>query len=256
VRPYGTVSPLFWTGSTGKRLRANRDAQVVALYLMTNPHSHQTGLYYLPKMYLAHEIGIPLEGACKALQSLSDEAFCLYDEASEWIWVREMAAWQIGTNLKQGDKRCEGVHKYLESVPDLPFLHEFKERYKNDFHLTNTPTPLEGASEGLSLNKTGTIQDIGASPDPSPKARKSRKTTFPDSFALSPDLAAYAAEHLPDADVPEMFEGFKRKALAKGWTYASWDRAWQEFVRNCRVGSGHFAAGQYPKKGAGGVRWQ
>lgn len=159
MRPYGTVSPLFWTGKTGKKLRADRDAQLIAIYLMTGPHSHQTGLYYLPLMYLSHETGIPIEGARKALSTLTDDGFCRYDESSEWVWVCEMAAWQIGSNLKDNDKRAMGVQSYLGTVPDLPFLGDFFARYSRDFHLK---TPQLGGSEApskgstLSRNKTGT----------------------------------------------------------------------------------------------------
>lgn len=94
-------------------------------------------------------------------------------------------------------------------------------------------------------------------PSPQPKTRrtKSALVPLPDAFELTPDLARYAAAKLPDANVTEMFEGFKGKAVAKGWKYADWDRAWQEFVRNCRKDSGHFAAGMYPKINGSKGEW-
>jgi hypothetical protein len=161
LRPYGTVSPQFWTGKTGKKLRADRDAQVIAVYLMTSPHSHQTGLYYLPLMYLSHETGIPIEGAKKALSLLDDDGFCRYDHQAEWVWVCEMAAWQIGTSLKDTDKRALGVQSYLESVPDLHFVGDFIARYQGDFHLhpVDNTRPYEGASKGHTLIRTGTEQE-------------------------------------------------------------------------------------------------
>src|SRR5688572_15834709 len=135
MRPYATISPMFWTGSTGKRLRKNPDAQRVAFYLITSPHSHQSGLYYLPMMYLCHEIGMTMEGACKALADLTADHFCRYDDESEWVWVCEMAAWQIGTQLSISDKRCKGVQQYVAGLPDLPFKAAFIERYASDFNL-------------------------------------------------------------------------------------------------------------------------
>ena len=42
--------------------------------------------------------------------------------------------------------------------------------------------------------------------------------------------------------------GFRGKALAKGWQYADWRQAFQEFVRNASQNSGHWSAGQYPRK--------
>jgi hypothetical protein len=80
-------------------------------------------------------------------------------------------------------------------------------------------------------------------------ARKAapHKTTIPDGFSLDTSLAAYALEHLPGVNPSELFESFKSKALAKGWTYCDWRRALQEFIRNCAPNSGHWASGQYPK---------
>lgn len=252
MRQYGTVSPLFWTGKTGKRLRSDRDAQLVALYLMTNPHSHQTGLYYMPVMYLANETGIPLEGASKALQKLEAEGFCRYDQDTEWVWVCEMAAWQIGTGLKATDKRVLGVQQYLESAPDLPFTKSFVTRYAEDFHLSQTPQKRdsEAPSKGLISNRTRTEQEQR----PSKKSGSpSRKSILPEAFDLTDDRRSYAAAKIPDANVPELFESFRGKARAKGWQYVDWDRAWQEFVRNTAPNSGHWSSGQYPKLNGSGL---
>jgi hypothetical protein len=49
MRDYAKVAPTFWNGETGKKIRElGRDAQVVALYLITCPSSNWIGLYYLP----------------------------------------------------------------------------------------------------------------------------------------------------------------------------------------------------------------
>ena len=56
MRDYGKVSPQFWIGQTGKKLRAEgMEAQIVAMYLMTSPHANMLGLYYCPAMFIAHE---------------------------------------------------------------------------------------------------------------------------------------------------------------------------------------------------------
>jgi hypothetical protein len=163
MRPYATVSPLFWTGSTGKKLRKNPDAQRIALYLMTCPHSHQTGVYYLPMMYLCNEVGIPEKGASKALAWLSEEGFAKYDNASEWVWVCEMASWQIGSSLTETDKRCKGVQQYISTIPSLPFVPGFRARYSVDFHLVPPLkiSPLQGATEGASSEQSGTGTGTG-----------------------------------------------------------------------------------------------
>ena len=49
MRDYGKVSPGFWIGETGKALRGDMEAQIVALYLMTSPHATMTGVYHCPR---------------------------------------------------------------------------------------------------------------------------------------------------------------------------------------------------------------
>lgn len=90
MREYCKVSPQFWTGATGKEIRkTGRDAQLVALYLLTCPNSNWIGLYYMPLPTLCHETGLKPEGAWKALRSLSEAQFAYFDDASEHVFVVE-----------------------------------------------------------------------------------------------------------------------------------------------------------------------
>lgn len=157
MRDYGKVSPQFWIGRTGKSLRsAGAEAQLVSLYLLTNPHANMIGLYYMPLMFIAHETGLGMEGASKGLASAIKAGFCHYDEQSEMVWVPEMAAHQIGSNLSPKDKRCPGVQNEYNAQPDNPFLSMFYDKYQIHYHMTvrrgdvdkNESEP-EGASKGL-----------------------------------------------------------------------------------------------------------
>src|SRR5439155_917307 len=83
MRDYAKISPQFWIGSTGRKLRdAGPEATLVALYLLSNPHANMLGLYYLPQLYIAHETGLGIEGASKGLRRTIEAGFCDYDEAS------------------------------------------------------------------------------------------------------------------------------------------------------------------------------
>lgn len=118
MRDYGKVSPQFWIGETGKQLRGDAPAQLLALYLMTCPHSTMTGVFHCPVLYMAHETGLGMEGATKALTRLSEVGFCDYDEASEMVFVVRMAAYQIGESLKPNDNRVAGLRKEIERMPE------------------------------------------------------------------------------------------------------------------------------------------
>src|SRR5690625_1529766 len=148
MRDYGKVSPQFWIGETGKKLRAaGPEAQVVALYLMTCPHSNMIGMYYLPVMYMAHETGLGMEGANKGIQRAIEAGFCSYDEASEVVFVHEMAKFQIADELKPTDKRCKGVQNEYDSVPENPFLSMFYEKYSTAYHMSKN-RGNSGTSDG------------------------------------------------------------------------------------------------------------
>ena len=59
MREYAKLAPTLWTGETGKALRKKGpEALIVAVYLMSSPHSNMLGLYYQPVMYMAHETGL------------------------------------------------------------------------------------------------------------------------------------------------------------------------------------------------------
>ena len=114
MRDYGKITPAFWCGGTGRQLRGQADLQRVALYLVTGPSANMIGLYYLPLPTLQHEVGISKQRALKALRKLSEIGFADYDTVSEYVWVREMARFQIGESLKPNDNQVRGVEKELE----------------------------------------------------------------------------------------------------------------------------------------------
>ena len=145
MRDYGIVSPQFWIGATGKALRGNADAQVLALYLMTSPHANMIGVYHCPVIYMAHETGLTPEGASKALASLSEVGFCTYEEASEVVFVARMAAYQIGESLAATDNRVKSIQKDVAKITSASIRQAFIATYSVAFHLA-----IEGKKKGIS----------------------------------------------------------------------------------------------------------
>lgn len=149
MREYSKFSSLFWTGETGKKLRAGGgDAQRVAAYLFTCGSANWLGLYYLPLPILYHELNMTEEGASKALRRVSEADFAHYDPVSEHVWVPEMAFHQIGDQLEPGDNRIKGIVKDLEPFRKTPFFNLFLDKYRTVFHLESV-SPSEAPSEPL-----------------------------------------------------------------------------------------------------------
>ena len=177
MRDYGIVSPRFWIGETGRKLRKLPDAQRIAMYLLTAPMAEMTGVFFLPVGTIRNDVGAPceplvaplkglergyegaykslqrpfqgaskgyeppleghqraLEGVKRALLALQALGFCYYDFESEYVFVIEMARWQIAPKLKASDNRAKGLRKIVENLPN-PMRARFIARYNEDFSL-------------------------------------------------------------------------------------------------------------------------
>ncbi|WP_394780001.1 hypothetical protein [Undibacterium sp.] len=134
MRGYAKVYSRFWMSGTGRKLRQEgRLAQLVAVYLITGPQANMLGLYYLPKSLIAHEIGMDAQETEEALQACERAGFSKYDDATETIWVFEMARFQIEEKLVATDKRSKGVQAEYDYQPDNPHLPAFFDKYAEAF---------------------------------------------------------------------------------------------------------------------------
>lgn len=170
MREYSVVTPAFWIGDTGKALRGDKDAQLLAMYLMTSPHSNTTGVFHCPILYMAHEIGLPLEGATEALARLIEAGFCEYEGVSETVFVVRMATFQIASSLKLGDNRILRLKKALSRMASPHMRSRFIAIYSEAFCLN------------LEAQKTSPLQ---APPKPRTRTRKTN-TPIADKSAKSP----------------------------------------------------------------------
>jgi len=214
MRDYGTVSAKFWIGNTGKILRGDCQAQVLALYLITSPHSSMSGLYYCPTTYMAQDTGIPLEGASKALRKLINVGFCEYDEKMEMIFVIRMAQYQIGGNLSTKDKRRIGLIKELKKIPNTVLLKSFLKEYSELFNLNpaefgvDIHSPFEGAQMPLLSQDQDQDQDqeqdreLGRRREPPPPQQPDFKDRVPPEGSSYRLKTIYAAMQNVDFNVP------------------------------------------------------
>jgi|GEM_PF-2313540 len=174
MRDYAKVSPKIWTGETGKAMRGHAEAQIVAMYLMSSPHSEMTGVYTCPILYIAHETGLGMEGASKGLQRLVEIDFCTYDEASDTVFVHEMAKYQIGEELKVNDNQVKSVKKAFSAMKGL-IRERFFDRYKEAFHLveaspSKAPSKPRTGTEARTEAGTGSVPNgTGGEPPKSPE---------------------------------------------------------------------------------------
>jgi hypothetical protein len=134
VTYYGIILPRYWTGTTGRALqkRGGKDAQILGAYLFSNEHANMIGLYRLPTVTIRAELGLTPASIVKAFQALSEEQFAFYDEATGYVWVREMARFRLQISdeiFKTSDKRRIGAERLYESIPENPYLGPFFDKY-------------------------------------------------------------------------------------------------------------------------------
>lgn len=224
MRDYGIVSPRFWIGETGRKLRKMPDAQRIALYLMTAPMAEMTGVFYCPVATILNDVGDPceglasayegaseglargdvppseghqmgIEGVKRALKTLQELDFCFYDFESEFVFVKEMACWQIAEKLRPSDNRVKGIRRAVENFPK-PMRTRFLARYNEDFSLgfeekteAEKASPLEAPSEPHRSQEQEQKQEqeqehkeVVAAPASKPKSKREPVLLFPDAL--------------------------------------------------------------------------
>lgn len=166
MRDYSVVTPAFWIGDTGKKLRGNVNAQLLAVYLMSSPHSTMTGVFHCPILYMSHETGMTFEGATEALARLCEVGFCEYDADCEVVFVTRMASFQIAESLKPGDNRIIGLKKELAKMAPAHMRAKFLAIYSVAFCLAEDaektgklPSPSKAPTKPRTRTRTRTLID-------------------------------------------------------------------------------------------------
>jgi hypothetical protein len=138
MRKFVMVSPTFWIGQTGRDLRnAGPTAQLLALYMLSNPLANYTGLYRLPIIYIANDLGLDLDQVRATLAAVEQTGFAKYDNASEYVWIIEGARHQLGEELKKKDLKVKYVNKEFSAISkSCPFLADYFVKYGTALRLT------------------------------------------------------------------------------------------------------------------------
>jgi hypothetical protein len=196
MRDYGRITPMFWTRGTGKAMRGNTDAQLVALYLCSCPNATMVGIYYLPLVTLAHETGLTEQRALAALATCERVGFAYYDVAAELVWVPNMATYQIGETVDPKDKRRGGpLRAELAKLGGHRFTREFWTRYEVAYGLGPCPFTLEQECNPVQSARPG-LQSGSSHQD-------QEQDQDQDQDQEQDPIAAKAAPSLPGVESPQ-----------------------------------------------------
>jgi hypothetical protein len=121
---YRTICTQLWTDKKVQQLSVQ--GKLLFVYLITNPHTHLSGIYYLPKELILKETGISNTLLHTLFTSLSCDSLNLahYDNESSTVFVVNMFGYQ-GT----GEKNERAAANQLRGLHDTPLISLFLERY-------------------------------------------------------------------------------------------------------------------------------
>lgn len=111
MRDYGKVHTTFWSSSTMRKL--SEDGRMLALYLLTSPHSTIAGVYRLPDGYVCEDLQWPSERVAKGFGELLANGFANRCETTKWVWICKHLEW----NALENPNQRKSAAKVAYSIP-------------------------------------------------------------------------------------------------------------------------------------------
>ena len=166
---YRTLDAALWTDPKVRRLTP--ESRLVFVYLITSPHSHVSGIYYLPSVLIPVETGlnqVQVQAALKELtappptdrrghrrnhrQTAGTEqnrgesyGLVLWDQEAETVWIRNALRYQ-----GRGEKVLRAVANHVKSLRSAVLVPKFVAYYPQVKKFLD-PAFLDTLSDTLSI---------------------------------------------------------------------------------------------------------
>jgi hypothetical protein len=122
---YRTIETSIWFDPKFTELPA--PGKLLFLYLITNPHAHVSGIYYLPEEVVRRESGLKADSLDRLWDTLSESGLSFRDRIVQIVWVKNMLRHQGGhskliaaaANHVGTLHNSELVKKFLDYYPDV-----------------------------------------------------------------------------------------------------------------------------------------
>ena len=112
MRDYGRVYTAFWTSEDVRSL--TDDGRLLALYLLTSPHSTIAGVFRLPNGYASDDLQWGTERVADGFSELIAKGFADRCETTKWVWIRRFLDW----NAPEGPNQWKAARKVAALVPN------------------------------------------------------------------------------------------------------------------------------------------
>lgn len=207
------------------------DGRMLALYLITSPHSTIAGVYRLPDGYVCEDLQWSSERVAKGFAELLAKGFANRCETTKWAWVKNHLDW----NQPENPNQRKSALKVAMSIPDQC-------RWKLEF--MRVCGPLLGYEPPENYNPSETVQEPflnqkqeqeqeqkkepsgsvgGADSNADPESGKGAPADLPAKQAL-PNCNAQAVVDAYHAVLPELpkvrlMSDARRKAIRQRWQW-------------------------------------
>ena len=121
---YKTISESFWTDPKVRNLTPID--KLLFLYLISNPHSHYSGLYYLPPTFISEEIGVSVKAVLEGLGNLESINILRYDKVNSVVWIINMCGYQMSQGGNPASLRS-GIQKHIDTIHSFELIKLFIE---------------------------------------------------------------------------------------------------------------------------------
>ena len=237
---YRTICTELWNDPKVRQLSA--DSTYLFLYLITNPHTHLCGLYYLMLSTMTRETQLSRRRFDGAWLGLRQQGMVEYDVRCQQVWVKKMFGFQ-----GRGQKTDRGVAYHLQGLHASPLIERFLLVYPQvilylppDFERY----PMDGASKGDAVFpspiSSSSLNSLSSDPDKKHEERKvNSKRVWSDD--LSPTQKHHELAKTLGIDLGPEWGKFKNYCKAHAKRYADFEAAF----RNWLVGAAERKGGKY-----------
>ena len=194
------IDTSFWTDDKVVDLFSSED-KLFFLYLLTNPHTTQLGIYSLNPKFIAFEIGCSLDEVKENLNKFEDQ-YHLIERSKK---TNEILIWNyLRHSIVKGGKPVEDLLKReINNVKDrslLKHLHDYLIQFDNLLDSVNNILPLIDVNDNDNDNENDVSYhdsyddsyhdsyDDSSKPKPKPKERKEYFKSIVEGFTLSTAL--------------------------------------------------------------------
>lgn len=111
MRDYGTIPTSFWTTDAP---RLSNEGKLLALYMLSGPHTTQIGCFRLPDGYVSEDLSWPSETVAKGFLELFENGFATRDEPSKWVLIHRF----LEANRIENPNQGKSAARLFAQVPD------------------------------------------------------------------------------------------------------------------------------------------